>query len=334
MDIRPVFCCLVITDKCVLKCKMCHIWKKNAAYPAVGQPGIIDWKRFIKSLRKFINGELCIIFAGGEVLISEETLELVSYATGLGFDTLINSNAYLINEALAKSINDARLRHIYISLDSLNEDTHDFLRGTKGVYARVMKAIEFLHSCAVNLRIHINTVIMEKNLDDIVDLAEWVIRDDRLSSIHFQAVTQPFGTYPERSWFEKKEYGFLWPKDKEKLKYIMDELIRLKTEHKSKIENPVSQFRIFKAYFMNPPDFVKKLGCHIYKQSINVNPFGEVYICYDMDSIGNIKEEGFDVETVWYSPKADLVKYNIKNCRKNCQAIVNYNYDEQELYID
>lgn len=337
---KPAFCCLVITDRCMLECKMCYKWKKTATHLASCEPGIEDWKRFIASLRRFVKGEFCINFAGGEPLISNKTLELIEYASGAGFDTLLTTNGFLIDEDMAKKINNSGLKHIFISLDSLNEATHDFIRGVRGTHQRAMKAIEYLYQHNKNLRLKIATIIMEKNLGELLSLARWVIEDERVCSINFQAITHPLGTVFDDEWYNKAEYNFLWPKDFKKVQYALGELIELKRESQ-KIDNPVSQFKIFKSYFENPREFfIKNVGCHsqIYKRSVNVNSSGQVYICFDMESIGNIKEDDFDVEKLWYSPRGDLSRNSIKNCRKNCESMVNCNYDEnyneQECYIN
>ncbi|MDP3041943.1 MAG: radical SAM protein [Candidatus Omnitrophota bacterium] len=326
------FCCLNITNRCMFKCKMCYMWK-DAACPDSEAPTFDHWKQFIASFGRFTNGKSCISFTGGEVLMSDKTLELVFYATELGLDTLLNSNAYLIDEDKAKRIHGSGLKKINISLDSLNEDKHDFIRGTPGSYKRVMKAIEYLHKHAVNLYVHINTVIMESNLDDIVALTLWAVKDQRISSIHFQSVAQPFNDIPNDLWYEQKEGSLLWPKDRERIERIFDELIKLKEMYRDKINNPSAQFRIFKSYFNNPRNFVKKYECHMYNDLINVSHFGDIRICNDMPSIGNIKEEGFEMERLWYSPLADAVRENMRKCTKNCTFMVSCSYDEQEIYI-
>lgn len=333
---KPAFCCLVITDRCMLKCKMCHKWKEGELYLDSSKPNLENWKRFMVSLRKFVEGELCINFSGGEPLMDNRTLELIKFASNLGFDTLLTTNGYLIDEETAKKIINSGLKHIFISLDSLNEDTHDFLRGVNGAYKRVMNAIEYLNRDRQDLRIKISTIILENNLDSLVDLANWVIHDERISSINFQAVTQPFNTSIDDKWYEKSEYNFLWPKNSNKVNYILDELIKLKMEKSDKIDNPVSQFKIYKSYFDGPQEFAKKFGHCIGKQAINITASGQIHIYFDMEPIGNIniKEEDFDIERLWYSSQADLIRNGIKNRKKDSQTIINCNYDEKEICIN
>jgi MoaA/NifB/PqqE/SkfB family radical SAM enzyme len=331
-EIKFDFCCLTITDKCMFKCKMCHIWH-NASSSEADEPSIENWKQFIASFVEFTKGKSFISFTGGEVLMSDKTLELISFATELGADTLLNSNAYLINEDMATRIHNAGLKKINLSLDSFNEENHDFIRGTSGSYARVMKAIEYLHRHAVYLGIHINTVIMESNLDHIIPLTLWALEDVRLSSIHFQAVSQPFSDIPNELWYEQKEARLLWPKDKGRVEYVLDELIKLKGAYAEKINNSAAQFRVFKSYFNNPLNFVKRDECHMYKDLINVSPFGDVQICNEMPVIGNIKNAGFDVEKIWYSSGARAVRDSMRRCRKNCAFMVSCSYEEEEKYI-
>ncbi len=329
MENKPGICCLSISEKCMLRCKMCNMWEKNIT----NSVDISYWERFLVSLNKFTGNAPYINFVGGESLMSNKTLDIIKYASDLGFLTTLASNGYIINDEMAKKIDDSCLKEISLSLDSLNEETHDFLRGSKGAFRRVINAIEYLYKEARNVQIKINTVIIERNLDEIVDLAKWIIRDSRIVSANFQAITQPFNTKPEDGWYEKKEYRFLWPRNPNKVEYVMDELTKLKHENKHKINNPASQLQIYKSYFKNPQCFIKKTGCHIDKQVINVNSNGQMFICYNYDSIGDIKQENFDIKELWGSLQADLVRNNINTCKKNCQQIINCYYDESEHYI-
>lgn len=333
MEIKPSVCCLSITDKCMLRCKMCNMWKGNTANLGFSEIDIRYWQSFLVALNKFTGNAMCINFVGGESLMSGKTLDIIKYASNLGFVTALASNGYMINNEMAKKIADSSLKEIALSLDSLNEETHDFLRGAKGAFRRIINAIEYLYKEARCTQIKINTVIMERNLQDIVDLAKWAIGDSRIVCVNFQAITQPFNMKPEDKWYEKDEYRALWPNDLNKVEDVMEELIKLKQENKRKINNPASQFRIYKAYFKNPQSFIKGNGCHLYKQAINIDSNDQIFICYNYDPIANIKQESLDIKELFCSAQADLVRNNIKNCKKNCQEMINCYYDESEHYI-
>jgi MoaA/NifB/PqqE/SkfB family radical SAM enzyme len=261
-------------------------------------------------------------------LTSDAALDLIKYASDLGSGTVLASNAYLIDEDMAKRIADSGLKEICISLDSFNEDTHDYLRGVKGSYKRVIRAIDYLGKYAKNVQIKINTVISAINLEGMIDLAAWVIEDPRIVSVNFLAVTQPFDTRSEDNWYEKDEYSFLWPKYPEKADQIMDGLIKLKEGNVNKIFNPSSQFKVYKAYFRDPKHYFKQTGCHIYKRVLNVSSNGEMSVCFFMDPIGNIKQENIDMEKLWNSESAYQVRDTVKKCTRNCHLRVNCYFEE------
>lgn len=321
--IKPAVFCVAITKGCMFQCKMCYLWKENKPHRDQLEVDVSCWKKFIDSLIIFIGKNVRINFVGGESLTSNATLPLIKYASGLGCKTSLASNAYLIDENMSRNIAFSGLNEIILSLDSINQETHDFLRGVKGSFQRVISAIDFLAKNAGNVRININTIITEMNLEGIIDLAQWCISDSRIESVNFLAVTQPFDTKQEDNWYRNNEFKFLWPKESEKVDNIIDVLIKLKEENMRKIVNLVSQFRVFKSYYRNPRDYFKKIGCDIYKRVLNVSSSGQINMCFGMDAIGNIKQGDFDIQKLWNSPLAAEVSGKIKSCGKNCHFRVN-----------
>lgn len=309
---------------------MCHKWKNDVHARDPQEPTLLQWKNFLGSLRKFIPGRFQINFAGGEPLARQETLALVSYACGLGFDTLLATNAFLIDREIAKRISASGLTRVIFSLDSLEEDCHDYIRGVKGVYQKVMRAIELLAKYAPRVELNICTVILDQNLEGLSDLVKWVQKNDKIRGVGFQAVTQPFSTPEDPYWHMGKEFSPLWPHDIGRTEQVMDDLIRMKQNGYDKIRNRITQFHVYKAYFRDPNNFVKQKKCHIDTCAINVTPNGEMRICFYMDTIGNIKTE--NIADIWFSQSAIAVRQRIAGCKKNCQSMVNCNFDETQMY--
>lgn len=325
---KPTYCCIAVTEACFMKCKMCYKGKDGILRDPK-EADINYWKRFISSLREFVDGRLCINFSGGEALIRQDVLELIKYSVDLDFHTLLCTNGYLIDKEMALKIAESGLNEINISLDSINEATHDHIRGIPGSYARVMQAIEYLNKYCNKAKIGICCVINGINLGSITQLAQWIEENKKISVMFFQAITQPFNTQIEDNWQEKNEYNPLWPKDIALVKGVLDELIRYK-KMGYKMNNSISQFKAFKSYFESPGDFIKKVRCRLDEKAVNVTPLGEVHICFYMDPIGNIKQPGFDIKQIWLSDHAKEVRERIKNCKRNCQSVINCNFDELE----
>lgn len=323
-DTRPNFCCLGITDDCMLNCRMCYKWKGDISVKSNdGFPTLSQWREAIVSLREITGEGFLINFGGGEPLLMEGLLELVRFAAGLGFRTNIATNAYLIDEEIAKAVANSGLSTINISLDSMKESNHDYLRGVKGVYKKVMKAIEYLDKYCFKLKKGICCVIYDINLNDILDLTEAVERDSRLEWIYFMAPMQPNNTQPDSEW-HKGEFSYLWPKDTKKVHYIIDRLIELKNRG-YKIVNQTAQLKAFKSYFANPQRFVKTAQCNL-SRALHISSVGDVFICFQWDKLGNIKSDR--LKELWHSQKVEAVRRNISRCKRNCHFLINCFFED------
>jgi len=214
---------------------------------------------------------------------------------------------------------------ISLSLDSINEDVHDYLRGVKGAYRKVMDALSYFEDYNGSLKkLGIQTIIMGPNLDSILDLVEWAHR--RKLSIYFMAIVEPLCVSLQSNWYTESDYSFLWPKETTKLYNIIDELIRLKEEGID-IGNSSAQLQTFKTYFTNPNDFIKKQKhCKMGDGMLKVDPRGDVFLCAEKGPIGNIRNN--EIQDIWLSEKAERVREEIKFCKTNCPQLINCYFEE------
>ncbi len=282
-------------------------------------------KRFVSQLRDFSGDSILFNLVGGEPLLREGIMDIVKFIMQCGFSASITTNGYLLDEEIARQIADSGLTSIFISLDTLDGKKHDFLRGTEGSWKKAMEAIEALGKVYPKAHLGINTIILEQSLDGILPLIEWVNRNDMVDAINLMAVMQPYESQFDRLWYKKGEFSYLWPQDPLKLQDLLDEIIDLKTKG-YKIINPISQIRMFKDYFKNPLGFVKKTKCNLGYSSVFINIEGEVHLCFNHGSLGNIKKDSFS--EMWDSPKADLVREKINSCHENCELLINCAYEE------
>lgn len=317
--VKPDYCCIVLTDNCVLHCRMCRMWENRQEPPE--QPDISQWKKFIISLRDFVGLPFEISLAGGEPFLEKNIFDIISLCRDTGFTTSVTSNGYLIDEAVSKKIASCGLNRIGLSLESLNEDTHDFLRGTKGACRKAKQALANLESSSGTITIDVCTVIMNQNLDDILDLVNWVQDSKRLLAITFQALMPPLASQAPNDWYKQNS---LWPDDFKKLDSLVDKLIDLKAEG-FKISNKISQLRIFKEYYKSPENYARNSDCHIDEYALNVNPKGEIFLCFSKEKIGNIND---NLSRLWNSRKSEDVRREIKNCKQNCHFLINCCYKE------
>ncbi len=325
MDIKkPKTCLLTVTNRCVLQCKMCQLWKLNTAEEEVS---IEDCKRFVDSLSQFNADPMEVHLIGGESLIKKGILDLMKHINSKGSRTVITSSGYTIDEVVAQKIIDSGLSMLNLSLESTEHKTHDFLRNTDGCFKRVMNAIEYFSTDRrKGMRLGINSIISAANLGDIVRLTEWVQQNKHLDSIYFMAVMRPFGSGLDWDWHKNDACKDIWPSEYSRVEEVLDKLLDLKSNG-YKIENPVEQLQSFKSYFKDPDYFIKSNRCNVSDQAINVNAIGDVYSCFFMDKLGNIKTDS--IVELWYSEKANQIRKKMHACRQNCELVVNCYYENE-----
>lgn len=224
----PSFCDFLVTERCNLRCRKCRFWENG--YGIEDEITFEESRDFILSLKGWVNPSFEINLGGGETLLKKNILELIKLSAAQGFRTAISTNATLIDEEMAKRIADSGLCRLGISLDSLDENTQDFLTGVPGSYKRLMRAIGHLKKHWKKGHINIHTVISERNLNGIKDLVEWVNKEDFFTGISLMALSQPFRTDMIDKWYLDKEYGLLWPKDPGKVSAALDMLMLYKKE--------------------------------------------------------------------------------------------------------
>lgn len=325
MDIKkPKTCLLTVTNQCVLRCKMCHLWQLNTAKEEIS---INDCKRFIDSLEGFGSEPIEVHIIGGESLIKKGILELIAYISSKGSRTVMTSSGYTIDETMAQGIIDSGLSMLNLSLESLKPSVHDLLRGRDGCFQQVMNAIGHFKSIGKKgMKLGINSIITALNLDNVVELAEWVQQNELLDSLYFMSIMRPFGSQVDWEWFKRDGCRELWPADYSKVESVLNKIIELKKSC-YKIENPIGQLQSFKAYFKNPDHFIKSKRCNVSEQAINVNAIGDVYICFFMDKLGNIKTD--NIAELWRSEKAKDIRKQMNDCRRNCELVVNCYYENE-----
>lgn len=321
----PSYCCFSVTLRCSLQCKACYIWKQKEDFSK--EVSIEKWIEFANHLPDLLDKKTDVIITGGEPLLKENILELISFCSRMGYKISLQTNGFLIDEELAKRLRDAGLWRIGISFYSLREEIHDFLRGKKGAYEKVLKAIEYLSKFAPQVGINIQNIIMDINLEDVINMAEWVEKDERLDYIYYLMPMLPFGAKNDEAWFTSNDYKFMWPQDPVKASLILGELMD-KKKHYKKIANPVSQLQIFKRYF-NQSLIRGDTKCTLGSRAINIDPAGNIFLCFSQEPIGNIAEN--NPNDIWMSRKAKETRLQMGSCKKKCHFLINCSFDETNL---
>lgn len=303
-----------ITEACFMDCLHCDLGP-HAANPK--EPTTNQWKVALTKLYRWL-GPCRVDFAGGEPLARNDMVEILKHTKSLNMYSVMTTNGWLIDDAMAGNLVAAGLRSINVSIESTNPAIHDFIRNKEGSHQRATEAIGHLrnHRNTKGFNITVATVIMDANLETITDLVEYARTVNAL--INFQCIYQNFGAAYDPKWYETSN---LWPHDPERVVEVLSELIELKKQG-APINNTEQHLNLMKQYFKNP-ERKAIFECLVGERMMAINALGDVSLCFFTDPVGNIIHQ--DPKEIWHSAEAKQMRKLMKCCPRNCD-LLNCNY--------
>lgn len=299
---RIIFC---VTMKCNIRCQQCAIWRM----PKPEELSTDEWEKVIYDLRKWI-GPYRVQLAGGETFVRKDITEIIRFATQNDVLTGVVSNGTMITRELARDIVDSGLGYIHISVDGINPETHDHIRGIPGLYSKTMAAIDYLldASNGSGMSVCMATVINRKNMYELERLVDYV-EDKGLDGIIFNPLGPTIDSDPD--WYKKTD---LWFDDLSEINRVLDRLIELKGKG-AKILNPPEQFQEMKKYFERPYLLMRD-NCMVGITNLSITCDGYIHTCFKMPPLGNVRET--TPREAWDSEKAREIRQMIKKCDIHC----------------
>jgi radical SAM protein with 4Fe4S-binding SPASM domain len=168
---------LMMTYNCNLKCKYCYNIEDRNRFNNEKSEGeesqltFDEYKQLITDAYKI--GVKRFILTGGEALLNPITIKLGKLILDKGMENELITNGLLVNESNAKEIAKS-FKYITISLDSLNKESHEKMRGAY-TFEKVLNCISLLKQHGALIRI--NSVITKTNVRDMKDTWKWVLED-------------------------------------------------------------------------------------------------------------------------------------------------------------
>ncbi len=149
---------LEITDCCNQHCIFCHAKDRKTM-------SIASISKIINNLRDIKIHD--VILTGGEPLLHRNIFEILEWFKTKHIDCDLCSNGTLIDEQKAKTLANY-LSEISISLDTVNPEVYDYLRGTKNGLEKAISGI--IHCKNSGLEVHLTTVLTKSNFSEIEEI--------------------------------------------------------------------------------------------------------------------------------------------------------------------
>lgn len=167
---KPILAIWTVTNRCNLTCKHCYYYGQNISHIKE-----LDTKSALKVIDRLASSSLQYIsFSGGEPLMRRDIFQLMEYAVKNGLSVILDTNATLITENIAKILAEIGVTAVIGSLDG-NQSTHESLRGTRS-FNLVLEAVQVCRK--QDIYVVINTVVNAENIDSLEDIAAICVNND------------------------------------------------------------------------------------------------------------------------------------------------------------
>lgn len=305
----PIHIIYHFSYRCNSRCKSCFLWKETEAENK-GRELEVDEIRLI---RKSLGNILWLQIGGGEPFLRQDLPEVCN-AFG-DIDTIAIPTNCIEPEQIECKVHEilknvtSRL-FLVLSLDGF-EDTHDEIRSFKGNFKRVLETyqrVDKLRNKYPNFKISVNTVIMEKNKNEIIKLIDYAKKVLSLDMHSFEFLRgQPRSN--DFSLPNAIKCAELTPAIKDCIRYYSyGGGWRGKLLQKAKFHE---QDLILKTL----QDNKKQINCFAGQLSAVINPYGEVFACEMInEKIGSLRDYGYNFKKLWSSQEAENVRKKVKDC--------------------
>ncbi|MBS1259321.1 MAG: putative mycofactocin radical SAM maturase MftC [Candidatus Scalindua arabica] len=159
-----------VGQRCNLKCVHCYSQSKDIEYP--GELSTKEAKAMLDGLAEY--GAPVILFSGGEPLMREDLMDLITYAKDKGLRAVISTNGTLITEEKAEELKQFGLSYVGISLDGLKE-TNDKFRGIEGAFDDALMGIR--NCLKMEIKVGLRFTINKRNAQDIPGIFELIEKE-------------------------------------------------------------------------------------------------------------------------------------------------------------
>lgn len=117
-----------------------------------------------------------VILTGGEPTLHDELPEITRYARDAGLHVRMITNGWRLAEAdFARSLAEAGLQHVHVSVYSHKPEVEDQLRGVAKTLERASEAVR--NALELGIEVNINCVINRLNCDHLHETIAWWIEN-------------------------------------------------------------------------------------------------------------------------------------------------------------
>jgi len=295
---KPYHAQWFITRRCNFKCLGCNIGVEHAR----DELSLEEIKRGMDVLKAA--GVVELVLSGGNPLLREDIGEVIDYATKR-FVTTVYDNGSLAAEKFEVLRN---VDFVSLSIDSLDEKKHDFIKNVPGAWQSAMQAVDVLKSEGV--KVSVAPMISQVNLYEIVDLTNYFTSKGIpvLYSLYSYDKEEANDNAANQLFSIGKCKDEFIITDKEAMIKLCDSLIEMRRSSKHIL---ISE-KLLKAIRSLYTEEKRVWNCRALQRFLVINHVGKVAGCHNQPFVDSI----FDLPKNWKNEKYNAQREQYKACTK------------------
>lgn len=293
-----------LVNHCNSKCITCDIWKNPQ-----GETLTTDqWLNFFKQLPS--HGVKLVSIGGGEPTLNKDLPILIKELKALGIKVHLNSHLATCNDTYLKSLTDAGLDAIHVSVDGVTEASYQQIRGINALKA-VEKNINWIKQ-NTKILVGINTVVGKHNFNNIDDIVNW---SNKLNVKKLQFI--PVSNNLQQNNMSSERFTDFSPTASEVI-----------TKYKSTLKSSLRKLQKV-SVLTNSKTFIDKFeyayvakrltSCFAGRAFVTINAKGEVLACYEYSTKLNILNK--TLKEILYSPEYAHTLDKVRSCTLPCHDV-------------
>jgi MoaA/NifB/PqqE/SkfB family radical SAM enzyme len=289
---RPHHVQWMITRKCNYRCRGCNVWKEQD-HRELSTEEIKLGLDILKNL-----GVVEIVLSGGNPLLREDAAEIIEYASNF-FITTVYDNGSMATKKLKALRN---VDFIAISIDSLDEEKNDYIKGVRGAWKKAIEAVETLYKEGIS--VSVTPTISQLNLYEIVDITKYFTQ----KGIPVWYCLYSFDQTEDKNQLFRigKANDEFIIKDKQAMVKVCDALAEMRKKNR-RILMTTKLLKALKHLFLEN----KRIwNCRALQNFFVIDHLGRIAGCHNHNFAGSV----FDLPKTWNSEKFNLLRETYNDC--------------------
>jgi MoaA/NifB/PqqE/SkfB family radical SAM enzyme len=282
----------MLTRRCNFRCRGCNVWREQGDKELPTQ----EVKRGLDILRDL--GVVDLVLSGGNPLLREDIGEIIQYASRYFITTVYDNGSMALKKKQALQYADL----VAISIDSLDPQKNDYIRGVKGAWKNAMKAVEELRKEGIS--VGVSPTISQLNIHEILDFTRYFLSKD--VPIWYCLYSYDSGGSGDHLFKIGKKVDEFAILDKDKMVDICDSLAAIKKKN-SNILMTTKLLKAIKEYYLTGE---RPWECRAFQNFFMIDHAGRVAGCHLHDPTTTI----FDLPRKWNSPEMRKLRKDYSKC--------------------